>query len=223
MPRVEEQSLTAYADVPTACLVAAAALALYRHARDREPAYAALAALLAAAGGLVKEDGIAGVVALLAIAAAAELVRRDRAGLLRVVAAGAAVAVALAPWAVYVRLHGIHESDVQLSPGRTVDQLGTLGEILRSLGRYLGGDGFLFVPVLAVALAVAAAVLGDRLALAVLGVLVLLVSALVVVYLNATLDLGAMLRSSAPRTVLQTVFVATCAVPVLAERLARDR
>jgi hypothetical protein len=223
MPRVQVQSLTAYADVPTACLVAAAGLALLRHARDREPAFAALAAVLAAAGALVKEDGVAGVVALLGVAAVAEVVRRDRAGLLRVLAAAAAVAVALAPWTIYVKLHDIHETDVQLSPGRTLDSLDHLGEILSSLGRYLAGDGYLFVPILALVLAVAAAVLGDRLALAVLAALALLVSALVLVYLNATLDLPSMLRSSAPRTLLQTVFVAACAVPVLAERLARRR
>jgi hypothetical protein len=106
-PLVFGQLSTAYADVPMGFFLGLGVLLLVRWTSSADSRELVLAAILLAAAGNLKDEGL--VAALVAFVVAGSFVAWERRGpaLLRLGGAAAAVAVALAPWRIWVAVEGI--------------------------------------------------------------------------------------------------------------------
>ncbi len=190
-PTVVRQLPMGYADAPAALLLLVGAVLLLQ---DERPTWAA--ALLLATAALVKNEATVFAGSLLVGSLATSALRRRAATCL------AAVVVAVAPWLVFTRLHGIANDTVTpatLSPGRALHLAGArLPTILASVGGEL-------LPASAWALTVVAVVVllavypwrGVPVAGAALAWV-----AMVAVYVITPMDLHWHLSSSADRVVL---------------------
>jgi hypothetical protein len=222
-PGLHTQVLSAYADVPLACLWVAAVVALARWLWDGRDDLLIVSVLLAAGAAAVKQEGIVLDTALFAVAAVVLLTSGERSRLARLALAAAAVALSAVPWQVFVRQHDLHDADIAPSLHRSASQLGKLPEIAHQLGAQLV---WLKWPAIVPVAALAACVLvvrRDRLAAAYLLLLAVVMSGLALVYLNARVYLPALLERSAERVVMAPLLLSAVALPVLLSRLLAPR
>ncbi len=219
-PSLHTQVLSAYADVPLACLWAMAALALGLWLRDDRGDLLALSAVLAAGALAIKQEGIVLDAALFAVAAVVVVAGGRRGRLARLALAAGAVAATAVPWQLYVRSRHFHDADIAPSAGRSLRQLDQLPEIAHQLGAQLVWVKWPAIVPLATAVAVVLALRRrDRPASAYLLLMTAALAALAVVYLNARVYVPALLERSAERVVLAPVLLSAIALPVLLSRL----
>ncbi|MDX6600656.1 MAG: hypothetical protein QOE87_4543 [Gaiellales bacterium] len=219
-PGLHTQVLSAYADVPTACVWAVSALAfglwLLGDGEDR----LALGALLAAGALATKQEGIVLDAALVAVVALALGMRRRGPPALRFGIAVGCVALTAVPWQAWVRAHDLHDADIAPSIGRMADQAHTLPAIVHRLGAellWLKWPGI-------VALAVVAALVlllrrRDPVAAAYLALLAASTAGVAVVYWNARIPVDGLLTQSAERVVTAPILLSVAALPLLIARV----
>jgi hypothetical protein len=209
MPAARDQALSAYADVPLACLFVSAVLLLAR-------GQIALGTVFAAAALATKRDALAFLAVLYAVGFAALLVRRER-DRLRAWSISALVVVATAvPWRVFDATHDLHDRDVKPSLSHA-DQFGF---VVRRIGHLIVERVYLWVLPLAAVATIVMLVRGrDRqLALGALALGVGLLGALVVVYVSGTTGVRYLVRSTAERTLITPALLAAALLPLLATR-----
>jgi hypothetical protein len=218
-PSLATQLAGAVADVPLACLFAAAGVLGWIWLVERQPAALALAAVVAAGAAATKAEGLALGVALAAGLAAAELAGRRSPARPRLTL-GAGLAVAVVPWRAWLAWRDVEAqaSVARADAGVLAENAAELPHIVAFLGaRLLDPSQWL----LAVPLGVAALVHALRarrvepavFALVTAGVVA---AALTLAYWTSPFDLDYHLRTSARRVVTPLVlFVAVCA-PLLA-------
>jgi hypothetical protein len=209
MPAARDQALSAYADVPLACLFCSAALLL-------GSGQVALGSVFAAAALATKRDAVAFLVVLYAVAAVAALVTGDRRRLRSLGLSVAFVALSAVPWRVYDAVHGLHDNDVSPSLSRTDDLPFTLGR----LAHVLLERAYLWAIPLAVAASVVLLVRrrDRRIALAVLALEAGLLAALALVYVSGTTGVRYLVRSTVERTVMTPTLLAAALLPLLVTR-----
>jgi hypothetical protein len=202
-----------FADVPVAAYAVGTAAVVAVWLDERDGGLLHVAGVLAAGAALTKNEGALAAVAVLTAAAAANA-GRGRSWRPLLVAA-ATMALALLPWTVYTRAHGV-TSDVAngatLSPGALRANAHLLGPVLRGIGGYWPGlaGAALLLPVAAAGLALA----GRQWRVVVLfaGTLAVSLAGLVVIYLSGF----GHLHSSAERTLVAPAAILALSVPVLA-------
>jgi hypothetical protein len=219
-PSLHTQLLAAYADVPAACLWAAAALAIALWLIDDGADRLFLGALLAAGALATKQEGVVLDGALFAVAGLALAGRRSASDARRFALASAAVLLTAAPWQLWARAHHLHDADIAPSLGRMARQAHTLPTIIHRLGAelvWLKWPGIVAFAVLAAL--VLAARRRDALAGGYLLLLTLSMAGLVVVYWNARGPVAGLLAESASRVVTSPVLLSVAALPLLITRL----
>ncbi len=217
MPAARDQALTAYADVPLACLWVSAVLLVGLWLARGEPAHLALGSVFAAAALATKRDALALCVAFLLVAL---LGRRFK----PLAAATLAVALTTLPWRIFSAVNDLHDKDVG-SVSQIANRAGDLPDVLDRLGGFLVEQPYLGAVPLA---AFAAAILllrGEdrRLGGAFLLLLGLSLGALVLVYLSGTAGTFYLLRSSGRRTLLPATLLAATLLPLLVTRAIEGR
>ena len=223
MPALRVQSLSDYADVPMACLLVAAIMAVGAWVAGRHVGWLGLGALFAAAALATKRDAIPFCVLVGVVAAVAVFGRPRRLAAL----GGAAVCVALTtvPWQLYVTTHGLTNRDVAFSLTRTVDHFSAVTFVAHDL-LSLAKDPTYLAAVPMALLAALIALRHDeqrRLAAGFIVISLGAVGALGLVYLNGIADLHYLLRSSGHRTFMTPALLAAAALPLLVSRaLAPD-
>jgi hypothetical protein len=224
MPAVREQALSAYADVPLACLFVGAVLLL---GSER----LALGSVFAAAALATKRDAVAFCAVLYAVGFVALLVRRERERIPALLASAVCVALSAVPWRVFDAVHGLHDGDL----GPSFSHAGDLSFVLGRFGHLIVEQAYLWTIPLAAAAAVVMLVRRrDRqLALGVLALVAGLFAALALVYLSGTTGVRYLVRSTAERTLITPTLLAAVLLPLLVTRalgaprpaagVARDR
>jgi hypothetical protein len=151
------QLLTAYADVPMGLLAAPGVLCLGLWLRDFDWRFLAVGALLLAATGSVKNEGVLLVVAAFFAAAVVLAASRDW-GLMRWLGLGfLGVLIALAPWRIWVAAHDIKSNlpiGKGLDPGYLSDHSDRVSPTLKALLPMLESGGLSYVVPIALTLAV---------------------------------------------------------------------
>jgi hypothetical protein len=209
MPAARDQALSAYGDVPLACVFVSAVLLL----GGERPA---LSCVFAAAALATKRDAIAFCAVLYLVAFGALWVRRDGRRLRSLAVGVFFVALSAVPWRVFDAVHGVHDRSVAPSLSRA-DQLSF---VFGRFGHLLGERAYLWVLPLAAAAALVMLVLGRDRGLA-LGALALgagLVVALAFVYVSGTTGVRYLVRSSAQRTFMTPTLLAATLLPLLVTR-----
>jgi hypothetical protein len=209
MPAARDQALSAYADVPLACLFVSAVLVL---ADGR----IALGSVFAAAALATKRDALAFCAVLYALGFAALLVRRERARLRAVAISAACVALSAVPWRVFDATHDLRDRDVRLSLSRADELTFVLGRI----GHVVVERAYMWALPLATIAALIMLVRGrDRqLALGALALGAGLLAALAVVYVSGTTGVRYLVRSTAERTLMTPTLLAAAVLPLLVTR-----
>ncbi len=219
MPAARDQALYAYADVPLACLFAAAAVLIGLWLAGEGAGHLVLGSLFAAAALATKRDAIAFCAVLYGTALAACL-WRERRRIRGLALSGVAVALTTVPWQVFVSVHDLENRDVNFSVSRTLGRGDEIPFVLRRLGDLLLQSAYLGSIPLAALAAVLLLVRGrDRpLALGVLAVGLGLGAALVYVYLSGVAGVHYLVRTSAFRTVMTPTILAAALLPLLVTR-----
>ena len=209
MPAARDQALSAYADVPLACLFVSAVLLL---SGER----VALGSVFAAAALATKRDALAFCGVLYALGFAALLIRRERARLRAWAASALCVALSAVPWRVFDATHDLNDRDVSPSLSNA-DQLAF---VAGRIGHLVVERAYLWALPLATLAALVMLVCGrDRqLALAVLALGVGLVGALMIVYVSGTTGVRYLVSSTAERTLLTPALLAAALLPLLVTR-----
>jgi hypothetical protein len=209
MPAARDQALSAYADVPLACLFVSAVLLL---GSER----LALGSVFAAAALATKRDAVAFCAVLYALGFVALLVRRDRRRIPALLVSVVCVALSAVPWRVFDAVHGLHDGDVAPSFSHVDD----LPFVLGRLRHLIVEQTYLWAIPLAAAAAVVMLVRRrDRqLALGVLALVAGLFAALAFVYLSGTTGIRYLVRSSAERTLMTPTLLAAALLPLLVTR-----
>jgi len=212
-----KQLSTNYADVPLAIFFALGSLCLARWLAEEEATLLPLAALFLGAATLMKPEGLLFVAAALVAALAAGGRPRLRGTALT----GAAVAVLLLPWRIFVAVHHLKNPEYSLgnavNPSYLAHHAGRLGPTLSSVaGHAFSLDWGLLAP-LAVA-GIMAAVLAGRTRLALYASLWTLLSfaGIVLVFWISVVPIDLTLRWAAYRTVASLVIGAAALAPLLA-------
>jgi hypothetical protein len=209
MPAARDHALSAYADVPLACLFVSAVLLLASE-------QIALGTVFAAAALATKRDAIAFLVVLYALGFAALIVRRERDRLRAWSISALCVVASAVPWRVFDATHNLRDRDVKPSLSHA-DQVGF---VLGRLGHLIVERAYLWALPIAAIAAVVMLVRGrDRqLALGALALGVGLLAALVVVYVSGTTGVRYLVRSTAERTLITPALLAAALLPLLATR-----
>jgi hypothetical protein len=209
MPAARDQALSAYADVPLACLFVSAVLLI---GSER----LALGSVFAAAALATKRDAAAFCTVLYALGFVALLVRRERERIPALCVSAVCVALSAVPWRVFDAVHGLHDGDVAPSFSHVDDLpfvLGRIGHLVVERA-YLGS-----IPLAAAAAVVMLVRRRDRqLALGVLALVAGLFAALALVYLNGTTGVRYLVRSTAERTLITPTLLAAALLPLLVTR-----
>ena len=219
-PSLHTQVLAAYADVPTACLWAASALAIALWLMDDGGDRLLLGALLAAGALATKQEGFVLDGALFAVAGLVVAGRRSASDARRYVLAAVCVLLTAVPWQLWVRTHHLHDADIAPSLGRMARQAHSLPTIVHRLGAelvWLKWPGIVAIAVLAAL--ILAVRRRDAMAGGYLLLLALSMAGLVVVYWNARIPVGSLLAESASRVVTAPVLLSIAALPLLIARL----
>ncbi len=209
MPAARDQALSAYADVPLACLFVSAVL-LFGAERF------ALGSVFAAAALATKRDAVAFCAVLYGVTFVALLVRHERERLRALAISAFCVALSAVPWRVYDAVHDLHDRDVAPSLSRA-DQLPF---VLGRIGHLVVERAYLWALPLATVAALVMLVRGRDRQLA-LGVLALgfgLVAALAIVYVSGTTGVRYLVRSTAERTLMTPALFAAAVLPLLVTR-----
>jgi hypothetical protein len=223
-PLMYGQLSTGYADVPMSLFLALGALMVARWALSQDPRELALAALLLAAAAGTKREGAAFALAVL-LAAIPLCPRPRRSSLVRLALAGLGVAVALAPWRIWVAVQGI-EGDLPLArgidPSYLWDRLDRVLPTIEALLREIPKQGGWLVPAAGILGVLAVALAGERgrniaafYLLAGTGCLASVVWSFMITRDSLDYQIG----TSAPRVVIATVLLAAPAVLHLAGEL----
>ena len=209
MPAARDQALSAYADVPLACLFVSAIL-LFGGERF------ALGSVFAGAALATKRDAIAFCAVLYSVAFVALLVRRERERLRALAFSLFWVALSAAPWRVFDAVHDLHDRDIDPSLSRA-DQVPF---VLDRVGHLVVERAYLWaLPLATVAALVMLARGRDRqLAFGALALGVGLVAALTVVYVSGTTGVRYLVRAGAERTLLTPTLFAAAVLPLLVTR-----
>jgi hypothetical protein len=209
MPAARDQALSAYADVPLACLFVSAVL-LFADERI------ALGSVFAAAALATKRDAVAYCAVLYGLGFVMLLVRRERERVRAVSISAVCVALSAVPWRVFDATHDLHDRDVSPSLSRA-DQLPF---VLGRIGHLAVERAYLWTLPLATVAAIVMLVRGrDRqLALGVLALGLGLVAALAVVYVSGTTGVHYLVRSTAARTLMTPTLLAAAVLPLLVTR-----
>jgi hypothetical protein len=153
------QLLTAYADVPMGLLAAPAVLCLGLWLRELDWRFLAVGALLLAAVASVKNEGLLLMVVTLAAAAVVLAAGRDWTLLRRLGLAAVGIAVALAPWRIWVSAHDIKSNlpiAKGLDPSYLSDHSDRVSPTLKALIPMLESGGLSYIVPIALALAILA-------------------------------------------------------------------
>ena len=210
-----------YADVPVVSFAAATALFLAVWQDGRERAVIVAATATAAGALLSKNEGLLFVLA--AFVAAAFVARGGR----RRLAAALGVAfVAWAPWFVFVRAHGLHDTDLDfgaLTPSRLASHVDRLHVIAHGLAQYWPGFGWTGIGIFLAA--TGAAVLAGRARLAAQWWITILAAfaGLTLTYWISALGLAGLIGASAPRVELFPAVALAIGCPLLAGAAVRAR
>jgi hypothetical protein len=209
MPAARDQALSAYADVPLACLFVSAVLLL---GGER----LALGSVFAAAALATKRDAVAFCAVLYALGFVALLVRRERQRIPALLVSAVCVALSAVPWRVFDAVHGLHDADVAPS----FSHLDDLPFVLGRFGHLMVEQAYLWAIPLAAAAAVVMVVRRrDRqLALGVLALVAGLFAALAFVYLSGSTGVRYLVRSTAERTLITPTLLAAALLPLLVTR-----
>jgi hypothetical protein len=224
MPAARDQALSAYADVPLACLFVSAVLLL---GSER----LALGTVFAAAAVATKRDAVAFCAVLYALGFVVLLVRRERRRIPGLLLSAVCVALSAVPWRVFDAVHGLHDGDLAPSFSHADDLpfvLGRFGHVIVERANLWS------IPLAAAAAVVMLVRRRDRqLALAVLALVAGLFAALAFVYLSGTTGVRYLVRSTADRTLMTPTLLAAALLPLLVTRalgaprpaaaVARDR
>jgi hypothetical protein len=209
LPAARDQALSAYADVPLACLFVSAVL-LFGDGRI------ALGSVFLAAALATKRDAVAYSVVLYAVAFGAVLLRRERERLRPLAISAACVALTAVPWRAFDATHDLHDRDVAPSLSRA----GQLPFVLGRIGHLAVQRAYLWTLLIAAAACVVMLVRGRDRQLAV-GALALgtgLLGALALVYIGGTTGVHYLVRSTAHRTLITPVLLASALLPLLVTR-----
>lgn len=209
MPAARDQALSAYADVPLACLFVAAVL-LFGGER------LALGSVFAAAALATKRDAVAFLAVLYAVAFVALLVRRERKRIPPLFVSAALVALSAGPWQVFNSVHDLHDRDV----APTLAHADELSFVVGRLAGHFVERAYLWTLPLAAAAAIVMLVRGrDRpLAAVVLALGIGLLAALVFVYISGTTGVHYLVRSTSARTLMTPTLLAAALLPLLVTR-----
>ncbi|MDP9255723.1 MAG: hypothetical protein M3Q31_04095 [Actinomycetota bacterium] len=219
-PSLHTQLLAAYADVPTACLWAASALAVALWLMGDGGDRLLLGALLAAGALAIKQEGFVLDGALFAVVGLVIAGRRSASDAWRFALASGCVVVTALPWQLWVRAHHLHDADVAPSLGRMARQAHSLPTIVHRLAAELVWLKWPGIVALAVLAALILAVRRrDALAGGYLLLLALSMAGLIAVYWNARIPVGGLLAQSASRVVTGPVLLSIAALPLLIARL----
>ncbi len=220
-PGLHTQLLAGYADVPVACLWAAASLALVLWLVAGGSDHLLLAGVFAAGALALKQEGLLFDVALLLPVAGALAVARDARRLLGLAAVAGGLVLSALPWRIFAHVHDLHDADIAPGPRRMANQAGELPAITRRLVAELVWTRWPGIVPLAV---LCALVLLSRRATRLLGAVFLLVLAagflgLASVYWNARVGIPGLLDTSAERVVVAPILAAAAFLPLLLARL----
>ena len=209
MPAPRDQALSAYADVPLACLFVSAVLLI---GSER----LALGSVFAAAALATKRDAVAFCAVLYALGFVVLLVRREREHMPALLVSVVCVALSALPWRVFDAVHDLHDGDVAPS----LSHVGDLPFVFRRFGHLIVEQAYLWTIPLAAAAAVMMLVRRrDRqLALGVLALIAGLFAALALVYLSGTTGVRYLVRSTAERTLITPTLLAAALLPLLVTR-----
>jgi hypothetical protein len=224
------QQASGSADLPLAMFVCLGAISLALWLNGGDVRLLALATLMLAAAANTKNEGMATVVAVLAVAAGVVLVcRLDRRAFL--IAAGVVVGVGVLPWRIWLATHGI-EGDIPVSsgvdPGYLIDRIERVRPSIDGINAQLADQSRWVYLVPLAALAIVASLvsgLARRVATFYLGVLLVIWAIFVWSYWISPYDLNWHLATSASRVVSVIVLVCVAAVlhlsGIFASALAR--
>lgn len=223
LPVVRELTLGATGDLPMGVFFVAAALLLGLWLVEETPGALPLAALLGAAALACKRDAIAdcAVLAVLALIETARLRRPDLAR--RLAVALVLMFLTVVPWRVYVAAHHIRNQDVGLGNGHISSNAHHLGWIAGRLWDFLVGPRYLGVAPLAAAAAALALTRTKqrRLPVAALVFGVALFTALLLIYVDASVGLRYLVNYSGWRTLFPLCLFAASILPLLLVRAFR--
>ena len=204
-----------YADVTSACLLAAGALFIGRWVQRGATPDAVAGGILLGAAASTKNEGLAGALIVIAVAGGAALAQRPRPALRGWVAAAALALSSAVPWRIWTAANGIAPADQPglgdaLDPSYLADRADRAGTAAEVILDYVTGPAWQLV--LAALLAVAIALWAGRIArplavfyaLAALGLLV----SIDLAYWTSTLPIDFHLSTSADRTVTGPMLVA---------------
>jgi hypothetical protein len=209
MPAARDQALSAFADVPLACLFVSAVLLF---ADDR----VALGSVFAAAALATKRDAVAYCAVLYGLGFVLLLARRERERVRALFISALFVAVSAVPWRAFDATHDLHDRDV----GPSLSRADQLPFVLGRIGHLAVERSYLWTLPLATVAAIVMLVRGrDRqLALGALALGLGLVAALALVYVSGTTGVHYLVRSTAARTLITPTLLAAAVLPLLVTR-----
>ncbi len=224
LPMSRELALNATGDLPLAVFFVAAALLLGLWLVEETPGALPLAALCGAAALACKRDALADC-AVLALFAFVEVFRLRRPDLARRVAIALALMfLSIVPWRVFVSVHHLRSYDVGAGSSKHLaSNLHHVGWIAARLWDYLVDGNYAAVVVIAAGAAALALTRREpwRLPASAIVFGLGLFAVLVVVYVNATANLGYLVRSSGERTLYPLCLFAASVLPLLVVRALR--
>lgn len=222
MPALLKQVGTGYADVPLAVLVAAGAAAAGCWLVEEESAWLTLATLFLAAATLTKNEGL-----LFAASAYVALLVVARGRRRAVAVSAGVVALAYAPWRLYLSAYGLETPDYDLSSSFDVpwvaDRLDRAPVAARELiEQALEPRQFGLLVLLAFAAVVLGLSLGHRpLSLFAAGFGLLSLAGLTWIYVLTPYDLAFYLSTNSDRVVVAPIVGLAALAPLLVEESAR--
>jgi hypothetical protein len=219
LPTSQWEALAATGDLPVGVFFVASVLLFGLWIAEETPGALALAALCGAAALACKRDALADV-AVLALFVLVATLRVRRPALRRAAIAVALMMLSIIPWRLWVSDHHLRNQDVALGSKHLGRNLHHVGFIVGRLAHAILNGSYAYVVPIAVAFAVLTLVRGPsrRLEMAVVAFVLGIFAVLIVVYLNATTSLTALLALSAPRTVYPLCLFAAAILPLLVVR-----
>jgi hypothetical protein len=221
MPAQVDRLLSAYADLPLACVWAVGAIALLRWVAEGERYLLVLATVLLCGALALKQDAVFYDAAVY-VAIAAALALRQRRRLVELALSGGIVALSALPWRVYTAVHGLRSGDVRPGLERMRHETGNLSPTAHGIVHVLTSRGTLFAVPLAAAFALACLARRRRdEAAPFLATGALVLTAVVLVYWNGAVSLPLVLVPALPRILTGLVVLAWLLLPVLVHEALR--
>jgi hypothetical protein len=215
MPSAVDAVLSAYADLPLACVWATGAIALMRWHAEGERYLLALATVVLAAAVAMKQDGGFYDVAIY-VGLGIVLAVRERRRLLELAASAGIVALTTVPWRAYNAVHGIGSTDIRPGISRMQAETGNLRPTLDGILHVFMGHGTLFAMPLAVGFAIACIFRNRRTeAIPFLIAAGIVVLAVVLIYWNAAVNLRLVLVPALGRILIGLIVLAWLLLPAL--------